>query len=175
MFVVLVIYTAFCFFFQPQAVSLLYCAALMQVSSEVPGSPIFIMKLAPCARHLEVQLLGGQYLIFYDYCRLKSVLSPFYCFSHRFCPLFLPQCLVHSPDMYGNVVALSGRDCSVQRRHQKIVEEGPPRAPPDEVWYVALTFSGVSNFPALGLISHLVLCEFSGNRWSVQQCDLRRL
>ncbi|XP_026677963.1 acetyl-CoA carboxylase 2-like [Diaphorina citri] len=32
-----------------------------QVQSEVPGSPIFIMKLARCARHLEVQLLADQY------------------------------------------------------------------------------------------------------------------
>ena len=29
-------------------------------------------------------------------------------------------------DEYGNAVALNGRDCSTQRRFQKIFEEGPP-------------------------------------------------
>ncbi|KAK4561411.1 acetyl-coenzyme-A carboxylase [Recurvomyces mirabilis] len=55
-------------------------------ASEIPGSPIFIMKLAGQARHLEVQLLA---------------------------------------DQYGNNISLFGRDCSVQRRHQKIIEEAP--------------------------------------------------
>jgi acetyl-CoA carboxylase/biotin carboxylase 1 len=55
-------------------------------ASEIPGSPIFIMKLAGSARHLEVQLLS---------------------------------------DQYGNNISLFGRDCSVQRRHQKIIEEAP--------------------------------------------------
>lgn len=69
--------------------------AYRQVCGEVPGSPIFIMKLSSNSRHLEVQLLA---------------------------------------DEYGNAVALNGRDCSVQRRHQKIIEEGPPIAAPSHVW-----------------------------------------
>lgn len=60
--------------------------AFSAVGGEIPGSPIFIMKLAGQARHLEVQLLA---------------------------------------DQYGNAISLFGRDCSVQRRHQKIIEEAP--------------------------------------------------
>ncbi|KAK1441623.1 hypothetical protein QVD17_07665 [Tagetes erecta] len=70
-------------------------ALFKQVQGEVPGSPIFIMKVASQSRHLEVQLLC---------------------------------------DQYGNVAALHSRDCSVQRRHQKIIEEGPITvAPPDTI------------------------------------------
>ena len=61
-------------------------ALFRHVQNEVPGSPIFIMKLATFARHLEVQLLA---------------------------------------DQYGNAISLFGRDCSIQRRHQKIIEEAP--------------------------------------------------
>ncbi|XP_046694454.1 acetyl-CoA carboxylase 1 isoform X4 [Silurus meridionalis] len=57
-----------------------------QVQTEVPGSPIFVMRLAKHARHLEVQILA---------------------------------------DQYGSAISLFGRDCSVQRRHQKIIEEAP--------------------------------------------------
>ncbi|KAI8812785.1 acetyl-CoA carboxylase [Cladochytrium replicatum] len=68
--------------------------AFVQVQREVPGSPVFIMKLVSNSRHLEVQLLA---------------------------------------DQYGNAIALFGRDCSVQRRHQKIIEEAPITVAPPEV------------------------------------------
>ncbi|XP_052169537.1 acetyl-CoA carboxylase 1 [Oryza glaberrima] len=68
-------------------------ALFKQVQGEVPGSPIFIMKVASQSRHLEVQLLC---------------------------------------DKHGNVAALHSRDCSVQRRHQKIIEEGPITVAPSE-------------------------------------------
>ncbi|SJM86975.1 probable Acetyl-CoA carboxylase [Zygosaccharomyces bailii] len=63
-----------------------FIALYKQAANEIPGSPIFIMKLAGKARHLEVQLLA---------------------------------------DQYGANISLFGRDCSVQRRHQKIIEEAP--------------------------------------------------
>ncbi|KAI8004243.1 Acetyl-CoA carboxylase 1 [Camellia lanceoleosa] len=68
-------------------------ALFKQVQGEVPGSPIFTMKVASQSRHLEVQLLC---------------------------------------DQHGNVAALHSRDCSVQRRHQKIIEEGPITVAPLE-------------------------------------------
>ncbi|KAJ7876806.1 acetyl-CoA carboxylase [Mycena leptocephala] len=69
--------------------------AYYAVAGEIPGSPIFIMKLAGQARHLEVQLLA---------------------------------------DQYGNAISLFGRDCSVQRRHQKIIEEAPVTIANDETF-----------------------------------------
>ncbi|KFR12883.1 Acetyl-CoA carboxylase 2, partial [Opisthocomus hoazin] len=63
-----------------------FAACFRQVQAEAPGSPIFLMKLAQHARHLEVQVLA---------------------------------------DEYGNAISLFGRDCSIQRRHQKIIEEAP--------------------------------------------------
>ena len=37
-------------------------------------------------------------------------------------------------DEYGNALALNGRDCSTQRRFQKIFEEGPPTIAPKDVF-----------------------------------------
>lgn len=66
-----------------------FSSCFTQVQREVAGSPVFVMKLAGCSRHLEVQVLA---------------------------------------DQYGNAISLFGRDCSIQRRHQKIIEEAPIKA-----------------------------------------------
>lgn len=72
-----------------------FAAAFRQVQAEIPGSPIFVMKLARGARHLEVQLIA---------------------------------------DNYGNAISLFGRDCSIQRRHQKIIEEAPAAIASPEIF-----------------------------------------
>ena len=82
-------------------------------AAEIPGSPIFIMKLAGDARHLEVQLLA---------------------------------------DQYGNNISVFGRDCSVQRRHQKIIEEAPVTiAKPDT--FQAMERAAVSLGKLVGYVS----------------------
>ena len=37
-------------------------------------------------------------------------------------------------DKYGNAISLFGRDCSIQRRHQKIIEEAPTTIASAEVF-----------------------------------------
>ncbi|XP_055889242.1 acetyl-CoA carboxylase-like isoform X3 [Biomphalaria glabrata] len=91
-----------------------------QVQQEVPGSPIFIMKLASAARHLEVQLLA---------------------------------------DKYGNAISLFGRDCSIQRRHQKIIEEAPVViASPDvfeKMEKAAVTLAKMVGYVSAGTVEYL--------------------
>lgn len=37
-------------------------------------------------------------------------------------------------DQYGNAISLFGRDCSIQRRHQKIIEEAPAAIADPEIF-----------------------------------------
>jgi biotin carboxylase/biotin carboxyl carrier protein len=104
----------------PEEVALSY----RQVAGEVPGSPIFIMKAAAGARHLEVQLLA---------------------------------------DKHGDAIALSGRDCSVQRRHQKIIEEGPPTAASvsviAEMESAAVSLAKAVGYSSCGTVEYLFMEE----------------
>lgn len=89
-------------------------------ASEIPGSPIFIMKLAGSARHLEVQLLA---------------------------------------DQYGNNISLFGRDCSVQRRHQKIIEEAPVTVAPPKTFHemekAAVSLGKLVGYVSAGTVEYL--------------------
>ena len=101
---------------QPEDFKQFYNAVL----GEVPGSPVFVMKLAGKARHLEVQLLC---------------------------------------DQYGNAISIFGRDCSVQRRHQKIIEEAPvtiaPDAARDEMEKAAVRLAKLVGYVSAGTVEWL--------------------
>jgi hypothetical protein len=103
-----------------------------QVIGEVPGSPVFTMKLAPQSRHIEVQLLC---------------------------------------DQYGDVVSLFTRDCSIQRRHQKIVEEGPATAAPPGI---LAEMEECARFDATVLCACLLSCASMAIAWQFTQwCTLK--
>ena len=91
-----------------------------QVKQEVPGSPIFIMKMALNARHLEVQILA---------------------------------------DEEGVAISLFGRDCSIQRRHQKIIEEAPVVIAKPEVFEemekAAVRLAEMVNYRSAGTVEYL--------------------
>ena len=63
-------------------------------------------------------------------------------------------------DQYGNVCHLSERDCSIQRRHQKLVEESPSPLMTDELRYkmgeAAKKAAAAINYESVGTIEFLV-------------------
>ena len=63
-------------------------------------------------------------------------------------------------DQYGTVCHLSERDCSIQRRHQKLVEESPSPFMTDELRYkmgeAAKKAAGAINYESVGTIEFLV-------------------
>jgi len=62
-------------------------------------------------------------------------------------------------DGEGEAIALSGRDCSTQRRHQKLIEEGPPPGIPPEVFECmkncAETLCGSVKYANAGTVEYL--------------------
>lgn len=94
--------------------------AFEQVLKEVPGSPIFLMKLSKHSRHLEIQVVA---------------------------------------DQHGNALTLFGRDCSVQRRHQKIIEEAPISIiPEDLIWQMekdAVKLAQSVHYESVGTVEYL--------------------
>lgn len=94
--------------------------AYEQVLREVPGSPIFLMKLSQKSRHLEIQVVA---------------------------------------DQHGQVLTLFGRDCSVQRRHQKIIEEAPISVIPENVaWQMerdAVKLAQSVHYESVGTVEYL--------------------
>lgn len=63
-------------------------------------------------------------------------------------------------DQHGNICHLSERDCSIQRRHQKLVEESPsPFATPelrDEMGEAAIRAAQAINYEGVGTVEFLV-------------------
>ena len=66
-------------------------------------------------------------------------------------------------DKHRNVSILSGRDCSMQRRFQKIVEEGPPRAVApetlDQMERAAASLCRMVNYTHAGTVEYLFIQE----------------
>ena len=63
-------------------------------------------------------------------------------------------------DKYGNVISLGERDCSIQRRHQKMVEESPSAALDDKLraqtGEVAVRAAKAANYESAGTIEFLL-------------------
>lgn len=72
-------------------------------------------------------------------------------------------------DEYGNAVALHGRDCSIQRRHQKIIEEGPVVAAPPAIWKKleqgAVALAKEVGYVGAGTVEYLYLGDEAGGEF----------
>ncbi|XP_039874960.1 acetyl-CoA carboxylase 2 isoform X7 [Simochromis diagramma] len=62
-------------------------------------------------------------------------------------------------DMYGNAISLFGRDCSIQRRHQKIIEEAPATIAPastlEQMERCAVRLAKIVGYVSAGTVEYL--------------------
>lgn len=82
-------------------------------------------------------------------------------------PIFIMQLAQHARhlevqilgDMYGNAISLFGRDCSIQRRHQKIIEEAPATIAPastlEQMERCAVQLAKIVGYVSAGTVEYL--------------------
>ncbi|XP_072302602.1 acetyl-CoA carboxylase 1 isoform X3 [Eucyclogobius newberryi] len=82
-------------------------------------------------------------------------------------PIFIMQLAKHArhlevqilADQYGNAISLFGRDCSVQRRHQKIIEEAPATIATSDIFEdmekCAVTLAKMVGYVSAGTVEYL--------------------
>ena len=78
-------------------------------------------------------------------------------------------------DSHGNVVVVSTRDCSLQRRHQKLVEIAPSPALPEalraQIIEAALVLARAVGYESLGTFEFLV--DVAGGRFAFIEANAR--
>ncbi|XP_074643040.1 acetyl-CoA carboxylase-like isoform X2 [Tubulanus polymorphus] len=66
-------------------------------------------------------------------------------------------------DNYGNAISIFGRDCSIQRRHQKIIEEAPAAIADDDIFEqmekAAVTLAKMVGYISAGTVEYLYEAE----------------
>ncbi|NIT35566.1 MAG: acetyl-CoA carboxylase biotin carboxylase subunit [candidate division Zixibacteria bacterium] len=105
----------------PAALAKAFATAAVEAEAAFGNPELYVEKLVPRARHVEVQILG---------------------------------------DGRGQVIHLGERDCSIQRRHQKLVEESPaPALPPktrEKMFAAAVAAGRAVNYRSAGTVEFLV-------------------
>ena len=72
-------------------------------------------------------------------------------------------------DKYGNVIHLGERECSIQRRHQKLLEESPSTVPAEvreRIWKDAVKLAKYVGYESVGTVEFLV--DPSGNHYFIE-------
>ena len=105
----------------PAALAKAFGTASVEAEAAFGNPDVYVEKLVPRARHVEVQILG---------------------------------------DGRGHVIHLGERDCSIQRRHQKLIEESPAPALPkktrEKILNAAVSAGRALNYRSAGTIEFLV-------------------